>query len=209
MGHGFARAVRVRVLAAWVAALGRQGPKGGRRACKSADIAAKRPIRTRDPARTWDRAWHTSDIIFRARNGAKGGSNGRTRTSEGEDGGQVEVLCRAEVLELGHCLVSLRADGVLQSRAKRFSTRDPAARGGMVSWGRGVVDGLAKVNARSLARPRWAEAGTPAMKSADLRGELGGRRATICRRRTRGIASKRKQQHGQVESRRPVRANRR
>ena len=28
-GHGLARAVGGRVLAAWVAALGRQGPKGG------------------------------------------------------------------------------------------------------------------------------------------------------------------------------------
>jgi len=98
------------------------------------------------------------DIIFRARNGAKGGSNGRTRTSEHEDGGLVKVLRRAEVLELGHCLVSLRADGVLQSRAKRFSTRDPAARGGMVSLGRGKVGGLAKGNARGLDSPGWAEA---------------------------------------------------
>jgi len=75
-GHGFARAGGRPVLALWVAALGRQGPKGGRRACTSADIAAKRPFWTGDPARTWDRAWHTSDINFRARNGHKGAQTG-------------------------------------------------------------------------------------------------------------------------------------
>ena len=121
----------------------------------------------------------------------------------------VEVSRREEVLERGHHLVSLRADDVLASRAVRWSTGDPAASGGMVSLGRGTVGGLAKGNARGLDCDRWAEAGTPAMKSANLRGELGGRQAPICRRRTRGVASKRKQQHGQVESRRPVRANRR
>ena len=103
----------------------------------------------------------------------------------------------------------LREDVERLSRALRWSTRDPAASGGMVSLGRGAAEGLAKGNARGLDSPRWAEAGIPAMKSADLRGELGGTRAPICRRRTRGIASKRKQWHGQVESRRPVRADRR
>ena len=46
----------------------------------------------------------------------------------------VEVLRRAEVLELGHRLVSLRADDVLRSRRKRWSTKDPAARHKTVSW---------------------------------------------------------------------------
>ena len=147
VGHEFARAVGGRVLAACVAALGRQGPKGRRRAFKSADTTAKRLIRTGGPARTWDRAWHTSDIIFGRATG-KGGSNGRARTSKGEEGGQVEVHRGADVLERRHRLVSLREDGVLQSRGKRLSTRDPAARHRTVSWGRGVVGGLAKDNAR-------------------------------------------------------------
>ena len=119
VGHGFERAVGGRVLAAWVAALGRQGQRRGRRACKSAKNASKWPVRTGGRARTWGRAWHTSDINFSARNGAKGGSNGRARTSEGEEGGLVEGLRRAEVLERVHRLVSLRADAVLQSRRKR------------------------------------------------------------------------------------------
>ena len=46
----------------------------------------------------------------------------------------VEVLRRAEVLELGNRLVSLRADVVLKSRRKRWSTKDPAARHKTVSW---------------------------------------------------------------------------
>ena len=147
VGHEFARAVGGRVLAACVAALGRQVPKGRRRAFKSADTTAKRLIRTGGPARTWDRALHTSDIIFGRATG-KGGSNGRARTSKGEEGGQVEVHRGADVLERRHRLVSLREDGVLQSRGKRLSTRDPAARHITVSWGRGVVGGLAKDNAR-------------------------------------------------------------
>ena len=94
----------------------------------------------------------------------------------------VEVLRRAEVLELGHRLVSLRADAVLQSRRKRWSTRDPAARHKMVSRGRGVVGGLAKGNAGMLARQLWAEANIPALDIADLLGERGGMRDSQSRR---------------------------
>ena len=133
-GQGLARAVGGRVLAAWVAALGRQGQRRGRRACKSAKIAAKRPILAAHPARTWHRAWHTSDHSFARAMGQKGAQTGWERTSEGEDGGQVEVLRRAEVLERGHRLVSLREDGVLRSRGMRRSPRDPAARHRTVSW---------------------------------------------------------------------------
>ena len=50
-GHGLARAAGGRVLAAWVAALGRQGAKGVRRACKYAKLAAKWPVRTGHHAR--------------------------------------------------------------------------------------------------------------------------------------------------------------
>ena len=82
-GHGLARAVGGRVLAAWVAALGRQGQRRGRRACKSAKIAAKRPILAAHPARTWHRAWHTSDHSFARAMGQKGAQTGRERTSEG------------------------------------------------------------------------------------------------------------------------------
>ena len=119
VGHGFARAVGGRVLAACVAAPGRQGPKGGRRAFKSADTHAKRLIRAENPARIWDGAWHTSDIIFRARYGHKGAQTGGHAPREGEEGGQVEVHRGADVLERRHRLVSLREDGVLQSRGKR------------------------------------------------------------------------------------------
>ena len=115
-GHGLARAVGGRVLAAWVAALGRQGQ---RRAFTSAKIASTWPVRTGHHARTWDRAWHTSDHIFACAMGHKGAQTGRERTSEGEEGGLVEGLRRAEVLERVHRLVSLRADAVLQSRRKR------------------------------------------------------------------------------------------
>ena len=204
VGHEFARAVGGRVLAACVAALGRQGPKGRRRAFKSADTTAKRLVRTGGPARTWDRAWHTSDIIFGRATG-KGGSNGRARTSKGEEGGQVEVHRGADVLERRHRLVSLREDGVLQSRGKRLSTRDPAARHRTVSWGRGVVGGLAKGNTGMLGGHLWAEAGEPATKSADLLEEPGGRRGSSCRRSCRRIPSKRELQHEQVERQRPVR----
>jgi len=41
---------------------------------------------------------------------------------------------RGDVLELGYRLVSLRADVVLQSRGKRLSTKDPAARHKTVNW---------------------------------------------------------------------------
>ena len=158
-GHGLARAVGGRVLAAWVAALGRQGPKGGRRAFKSADIASKRLVRTVGQARTWDRAWRTLDHHFSHAMGQKGAQTGRARTSEGEDGGLVEGLRRVQVLELGRRLVSLRAEVVLQSRRKRWSTRDPAARHKMVSWGRGRAEGLAKGNAGMLSSRLWAELG--------------------------------------------------
>ena len=184
-GHGLARAAGGRVLAAWVAALGRQGPKGGRRACTSAKIASKRRVRTGGPARTWDRARHTSDINFRARNGAHGGSNRRARTSEHEEDGLVEVLRRGDVLERGHRLVSLRADVVLRSRRKRWSTKDPAARHRMVSWGRGVVGGLEKANAGKLSPLLWAEAGRPALDIADLLGERGGTKGARSRRGSR------------------------
>jgi len=137
--------------------------------------------------------------------GHKGAQTGRERTSEGEEGGMVEVLRRAEVLELAHRLVSLRADVVLRSRRKRWSTKDPAARPGMVSWGRGVVGGLAKGNTGMLHGHLWAEAGEPATKSADLLEEPGGRRGSSCRRSCRRIPSKRELQHGQVERQRPVR----
>jgi len=56
VGHGFARAVGGRVVAACMVAPGRQGPKGGRRACTLPDTAAKRLIRAEEPAWTWDRA---------------------------------------------------------------------------------------------------------------------------------------------------------
>ena len=79
-GHGFARAAGGRVLAAWVAVLGRQGLRGGRRAFKSAKTAPKRLVRTGGPVRTWDGAWHMSDHFFCARNGAQGPSNRRART---------------------------------------------------------------------------------------------------------------------------------
>ena len=154
------------------------------------------------------RAAHARDA-FPGRKGPKGPRFDGRLPRKRKEGGLVEVSRREEVLERGHHLVSLRADDVLASRAVRWSTGDPAASGGMVSLGRGTVGGLAKGNARGINSPGWAEAFKPAIKSADLRGELGGTRAPICRRRTRGIASKRKQWHGQVESRRPVRADRR
>ena len=175
-GHGLARAVGGRVLAAWVAALGRQGPKGGRRACTLAKIAARRLILAAHHARTWHRAWHTLDHHFSRAMGQKGAQTGRARTSEHEDGGLVEVHRRVQVLELGRRLVSLRAEVVLQSRRKRWSTRDPAARHRTVRWGRGVVGGLAKGNAGKLSRHLWAEAGVPALDIADLHGERGGRK---------------------------------
>ena len=81
-GHGFARAAGGRVLAAWVAALGRQGQRRGRRAFTSAKIASTWPVRTGHHARTWDRAWHTSDHIFARAMGHKGAQTGRERTSE-------------------------------------------------------------------------------------------------------------------------------
>ena len=65
-GHGFARAAGGRMLAAWVAALGRRGLRGGRRAWTSAKIASKRRVRTGGPARTWDRARHTRYQFSRA-----------------------------------------------------------------------------------------------------------------------------------------------
>ena len=123
-----------------------------------------------------------SDIFFRAGNGAKVASNGAGTHREREEGGQVEVLRRADVLERVHRLVSLRADVVLQSRAKRWSTRDPAARHRTVSWGRGVVGGLAKGNAGMLSRQHWAEANIPALDIADLLGERWGRRDSQSRR---------------------------
>ena len=76
----------------------------------------------------------------------------------------------------------------------------------MVSWGRGAVGGLAKGNARGLARHIFAEAGTPGTKIADLREELGGARASACRRSCGRIPLKRERQHGQVERRRPAKA---
>ena len=94
----------------------------------------------------------------------------------------VEVHRRGDVLERVHRLVSLRADVVLQSRAKRWSTRDPAARHRTVSWGRGVVGGLAKANAGMLSRHLWAEADIPALDIADLHGERGGRKGARSRR---------------------------
>ena len=97
--------------------------------------------------------------------------------------GLVEGLRRAEVLERGHRLVSLRADAVLQSRAKRCSTRDPAARPGMVSWEGVGAEGLAKGNARKLGCHKWAEADIPALDIADLLGERRGTRASQSRRR--------------------------
>ena len=114
--------------------------------------------------------------------GQKGAQTGRARTSEHEDGGLVEVHRRVQVLELGRRLVSLRAEVVLQSRRKRWSTRDPAARHKMVSWGRGVVGGLEKANAGKLGGSKWAEAGAPALDIADLLGERWGRRASQSRR---------------------------
>ena len=185
VGHGFARTVGGRVLGACVAALGWQGPKGGRRAFKSADTAPKRLVRTGGPARTWDRAWRTSDIILRARNGHKGAQTGGHAPRKGEEGGQVEVHRGADVLERRHRLVSLREDGFLRSRRKILSTRDPAARHRTVSWGRGVVGGLAKANAGKLGGPLWAEAGTPAIEVADLLGERGGTKGARSRRGSR------------------------
>ena len=185
--------------------MGGRGLRGGRRACKYAKIASTWPIRTGQPAHTWDRAWHTSDIIFRARNRHKGAQTGGHAPRKGEEGGQVEVHRGADVLERRHRLVSLREDGVLQSRGKRLSTRNPAARHRTVSWGRGVVGGLAKGNTGMLHCPLWAEAGEPATKSADLLEEPGGRRGSSCRRSCRRIPSKRELQHGQVERQRPVR----
>ena len=120
-------------------------------------------------------------------------------------GGVWPCVRGADVLERRHRLVSLREDGVLQSRGKRLSTRDPAARHRTVSWGRGVVGGLAKGNTGMLHGHLWAEAGEPATKSADLLEEPGGRRGSSCRRSCRRIPSKRELQHGQVERQRPVR----
>ena len=140
---------------------------------------------------------------------AQGGSNRRARTSEHEEDGLVEVLRRGDVLERGHRLVSLRADVVLRSRRKRWSTKDPAARHRMVSWGRGVVGGLAKGNARKQDGPKWAEADIPALDIADLLGERGGRRYSQSRRSSRWIASKQRRQHGHVDQKTPVRAARR
>ena len=118
-GHGFARAAGGRVLAAWVAVLGRQGLRGGRRAFKSAKTAPKRLVRTGGPVRTWDGAWHMSDHFFlRAQRGTRALKQAGTHR-EREEGGLVEVLRRADVLERGHRLISLRADVVLQSRRKR------------------------------------------------------------------------------------------
>ena len=105
----------------------------------SAKITSKRRISTGDQTRTWDRAWHTSDHFFARAMGQQGAQTGRARTWEHEDGGLVEVHRRVQVLELGRRLVSLSAEVVLQSRRKRWSTRDPAARHKMVSWGRGRV----------------------------------------------------------------------
>ena len=164
--------------------MGARGLRGGRRTFTWAKIASKRRISTGGHARTWDRAWHTSDHFFSRAMGQKGAQTGRARTSEGEDGGLVEGLRRVQVLELGRRLVSLRAEVVLQSRRKRWSTRDPAARHKMVSWGRGVVGGLEKANAGKLGGPLWAEAGTSAIDIADLLGERRGTRASQSRRRS-------------------------
>ena len=72
--------------------------------------------------------------------------------------------------------------------------------------GRGGAEGLVKGNARELEPCIWAEADIPAMKSADLREERGGARASACLCTCGRIASKRKRLHGQVERRGPANA---
>ena len=73
-------------------------------------------------------------MLFRARNGETGALMGSAHRKMLEDGGMVEDPLREEVLERGHRLRSLRADGVFRSRVMKRSNRDPAARGSFASW---------------------------------------------------------------------------
>ena len=75
-GHGFARAAGGRVLAAWVAALGRQGAKGGAARLQVGENRLKVARSHRAScAHLAPRVAHVRSY-FCARNGAQGGSNG-------------------------------------------------------------------------------------------------------------------------------------
>ena len=82
VGHGLARAVGGRVLAAWVAAPGRQGPQGG---AARLQVGKYRPEAARSHrmscADLGRRVAHVR-YHFCARNGAKGPSNRRAHTSK-------------------------------------------------------------------------------------------------------------------------------
>ena len=81
VGHGFARTVGGRVLGACVAALGRQGPKGG---AARLQVGGYRPEAARSHRRSCahlgPRVAHVR-YHFSGAQQAQGGSNGRARTS--------------------------------------------------------------------------------------------------------------------------------
>ena len=77
---------------------------------------------------------YVSSLLCHGTNGKQGAPRPGGGRAPQNAGGLVEDPRRAEVLERGHRLRSLRADVVLRSRVMRRSRRDPKARRRMVSW---------------------------------------------------------------------------